>query len=183
MITGQADRNGRRGHEGRGPRLYCQTLLADPVEHGRRSRRGSIRPGPRERGPAAGTGDPPGIRGDHRQSRPMERVFALARRVAPTDGTVLLTGESGTGKEMFVRAIHRLSRRKDYPLLACDCTPRPHAAGKRVVRPYEGSSAGPLPRSRGCSRRPTRARYSLTKWPTSAWKPRASCSACWRPSG
>ena len=52
----------------------------------------------------------------------MERVFALARRVAPTDGTVLLIGESGTGKEMFVRAIHRLSRRKDHPLLACDCS-------------------------------------------------------------
>jgi DNA-binding NtrC family response regulator len=60
-----------------------------------------------------------GIIGD---SRPMERVFALARRVAPTDGTVLLIGESGTGKEMFVRAIHRLSRRKDHPLLACDCS-------------------------------------------------------------
>ena len=48
-------------------------------------------------------------------------VFGLARRVAPTEGTVLLTGESGTGKEMFVRAIHRLSRRKDQALLACDC--------------------------------------------------------------
>jgi transcriptional regulator with GAF, ATPase, and Fis domain len=60
-----------------------------------------------------------GIIGD---SRSMERVFGLARRVAPTDGTVLLVGESGTGKEMFVRAIHRLSRRKDHPLMACDCS-------------------------------------------------------------
>jgi transcriptional regulator with PAS, ATPase and Fis domain len=63
-----------------------------------------------------------GFEGIIGESRPMERVFALARRVAPTDGTVLLTGESGTGKEMFVRAIHRLSRRKDHPLLACDCS-------------------------------------------------------------
>jgi DNA-binding NtrC family response regulator len=63
-----------------------------------------------------------GFEGIIGESRPMERVFALARRVAPTDGTVLLIGESGTGKEMFVRALHRLSRRKDHPLLACDCS-------------------------------------------------------------
>ncbi len=63
-----------------------------------------------------------GFEGIIGESRPMERVFALARRVAPTDGTVLLIGESGTGKEMFVRAIHRLSRRKDHPLMACDCS-------------------------------------------------------------
>ena len=63
-----------------------------------------------------------GFEGIIGESRPMEHVFALARRVAPTDGTVLLIGESGTGKEMFVRAIHRLSRRKDHPLLACDCS-------------------------------------------------------------
>lgn len=63
-----------------------------------------------------------GFEGIIGESRPMQRVFALARRVAPTDGTVLLIGESGTGKEMFVRAIHRLSRRKDHPLMACDCS-------------------------------------------------------------
>ena len=44
------------------------------------------------------------------------------KRVAPTDGTVLIIGESGTGKEMVVNAIHRLSRRRDKPLLACDCS-------------------------------------------------------------
>jgi DNA-binding NtrC family response regulator len=63
-----------------------------------------------------------GFEGIIGESRAMERVFALARRVAPTDGTVLLVGESGTGKEVFVRAIHRLSRRKDHPLMACDCS-------------------------------------------------------------
>ena len=52
----------------------------------------------------------------------MREVFALIQRIAPADSTVLVTGESGTGKEMVVRAIHRHSRRRDYPLLACDCT-------------------------------------------------------------
>ena len=63
-----------------------------------------------------------GLEGIIGESRPMERVFALVRRVAPTDGTVLITGESGTGKEMVVRAIHRLSRRNNHPLMACDCS-------------------------------------------------------------
>ena len=72
-----------------------------------------------------------GFEGIIGESRPMERVFALARRVAPTDGTVLLTGESGTGKEMFVRAIHRLSRRKDQPADGLRLQrPGPHAAWK-----------------------------------------------------
>lgn len=55
-------------------------------------------------------------------SRPMERVFTLIKRVAPTGGTVLITGESGTGKEMVARAIHNLSPRRDHPFLACDCS-------------------------------------------------------------
>ena len=55
-------------------------------------------------------------------SRPMEEVFRLLRRVAPTDSTVLVEGESGTGKEMVARAIHRLSPRRDQAFLACDCS-------------------------------------------------------------
>ena len=63
-----------------------------------------------------------GLEGMIGHSPAMERVFALIKRVARTDGTVLVTGESGTGKEMVAKAIHRLSRRKSHPLLACDCT-------------------------------------------------------------
>jgi DNA-binding NtrC family response regulator len=63
-----------------------------------------------------------GFEGMIGESRAMERVFGLIKRVAPTDGSVLITGESGTGKEMVARAIHRLSRRKDRPFLACDCS-------------------------------------------------------------
>jgi len=63
-----------------------------------------------------------GFEGIIGESESMQRVFSLIGRVAPTDGTVLVTGESGTGKEIVIRAMHRLSRRKDHPLLACDCS-------------------------------------------------------------
>ena len=63
-----------------------------------------------------------GFEGILGESPAMARVFALIKRVAPTDGTVLVTGESGTGKELVVRVIHQLSRRKDHALLWCDCS-------------------------------------------------------------
>ncbi|HEY3124841.1 MAG TPA: diguanylate cyclase, partial [Thermoanaerobaculia bacterium] len=43
------------------------------------------------------------------RSAEMERVVSTARRVAPTDATVLIMGESGTGKELLARSIHELS--------------------------------------------------------------------------
>jgi DNA-binding NtrC family response regulator len=63
-----------------------------------------------------------GFEGMLSQCPAMWEIFALVRRIAPIDSTVLVTGESGTGKEMVAGAIHRHSPRRDCPLLACDCT-------------------------------------------------------------
>jgi len=56
------------------------------------------------------------------ESRPMEQVYSVIRRVAPTQTTVLVTGESGTGKELVAHAIHRLSPRNGRAFMACDCS-------------------------------------------------------------
>jgi len=54
-------------------------------------------------------------------SPPMQKVYALIEKCAPTNSTVLLSGESGTGKELIARAIHYNSLRKDKPFVPVDC--------------------------------------------------------------
>ena len=56
------------------------------------------------------------------QSKPVLEAIDLARRVAPTDTTVLLLGETGTGKEVFAQAIHFESLRKTKPFVALNCS-------------------------------------------------------------
>jgi DNA-binding NtrC family response regulator len=63
------------------------------------------------RGLATIVGDSPGVR----------QAVELARKVAPTDSTVLLRGESGTGKDLFARALHFSSRRAAGPWVKVNC--------------------------------------------------------------
>ena len=58
-------------------------------------------------------------------SEPMQAVFALVRRVAETDSTVLICGESGTGKELVARAIHYNSLRRDEAFVTVNCAALP----------------------------------------------------------
>jgi DNA-binding NtrC family response regulator len=58
-------------------------------------------------------------------SEQMAETVAIARRIAPTTMSVLLTGETGTGKEMLARAVHRASDRSDKPFLPFNCTAVP----------------------------------------------------------
>jgi transcriptional regulator with PAS, ATPase and Fis domain len=51
----------------------------------------------------------------------LDRAIDIARQVAPTDLTVLISGESGVGKEVFPKIIHQLSARKHGPYIAVNC--------------------------------------------------------------
>ena len=56
-------------------------------------------------------------------------AVSLAKKVAPTDATVLLLGETGTGKEVFAQAIHNGSKRFGKPFVALNCS----AFGKELL--------------------------------------------------
>ncbi len=72
---------------------------------------------------SVGTSDPPRDRFAPiiSVSPQMHLIKHLAKEVALTDATVLITGESGTGKELFAQAIHATSPRANGPLIALNC--------------------------------------------------------------
>ncbi|MDP3089562.1 MAG: sigma 54-interacting transcriptional regulator [Nitrospira sp.] len=59
------------------------------------------------------------------ESPALQKTLKAIEHVAPTDSTVLITGETGTGKELVAQAIHRLSPRKDKPLITINCAALP----------------------------------------------------------
>jgi transcriptional regulator with PAS, ATPase and Fis domain len=51
----------------------------------------------------------------------LDHAINVARQVAPTEISVLISGESGVGKEVFPQIIHQLSARKHGPYIAVNC--------------------------------------------------------------
>ncbi len=55
-----------------------------------------------------------------RNERMME-ILSIIPRIAESDSTVFIQGESGTGKDLIAKAIHRMSPRKDGPMIVVNC--------------------------------------------------------------
>jgi len=66
--------------------------------------------------------DQVGLEGLIGASPPMQRVYKMAKQVAPSRATVLITGESGTGKGELARALHHLSPRVNAPFVTLHCS-------------------------------------------------------------
>jgi DNA-binding NtrC family response regulator len=54
-------------------------------------------------------------------SAPMQSLYEMITRVAPTDASVFFIGESGTGKDLAAQTLHLLSRRAKLPFLPLNC--------------------------------------------------------------
>jgi DNA-binding NtrC family response regulator len=57
------------------------------------------------------------------RSPAMTRLYALARKVAPTKSTVLIQGESGTGKEVLARFVHEQAGGERFLAVNCAAIP------------------------------------------------------------
>jgi len=55
------------------------------------------------------------------KSPSLTQTVALARKVAPTSASVLISGESGTGKELISYVVHYNSRRAQEPFVKINC--------------------------------------------------------------
>src|SRR6202048_1201158 len=74
-----------------------------------------------------------------------KRLVSLARKIAETDATVLITGESGTGKEVYARFIRDHSSRADKPFVAINCAAIPENMLEATLFGYEkGAFTGAL---------------------------------------
>lgn len=57
----------------------------------------------------------------------MQRIKDTLRHIASADVDVLVEGETGTGKEVVATVLHRLSRRRNQPLVAINCGALPES--------------------------------------------------------
>jgi DNA-binding NtrC family response regulator len=80
----------------------------------------------------------------------MNRVFDTVSRAAPTKASILITGESGVGKELVADAIHKLSPRKEKPLVKVHCAALAASLLESELFGHEkGSFTGAVSRQRG----------------------------------
>ncbi|MBI6871598.1 sigma 54-interacting transcriptional regulator [Clostridium aciditolerans] len=70
----------------------------------------------------------------------MKECISLAKKIASSDLTALITGESGTGKEVLAQSIHNASNRSKQPFVAINCAALPESLLESELFGYEGGS-------------------------------------------
>ena len=77
-------------------------------------------------------------------------VLDIARKVAPSTATILVTGESGTGKELLASFIHANSGRQRQPYVAINCAALPEQLAESELFGHEkGAFTGAISRKIG----------------------------------
>jgi len=70
----------------------------------------------------------------------MNECISLAKKLANSDLTVLITGESGTGKELLSQSMHNGSKRHNQPFVAVNCAAMPENLLESELFGYEGGA-------------------------------------------
>jgi len=84
------------------------------------------------------------------KSKKISEVIELAKKVAPTDTTVLILGETGTGKELFAQAIHNASKRRGKKFVAINCSAIPRDLQESELFGYKkGAFTGAIADKKG----------------------------------
>ncbi len=95
-------------------------------------------------------------------SEAFAKAVSLAKKVAATDVTVLLTGETGTGKEVFAKYLHQMSLRHKKTMITLNCAAIPENLAESELFGHEkGSFTGATEKRVGKFRRADRSTLFL----------------------
>ena len=84
------------------------------------------------------------------QSREVEKLYPLFRKLAASDVAVVIEGETGTGKEILAESIHEQSHRSAGPFVVFDCTAVPATMMEAELFGHEkGSFTGAMATRKG----------------------------------
>ena len=84
------------------------------------------------------------------REKALTSMLDIAKKVAPSTASILITGESGTGKELLASFIHQNSNRSNEPYVALNCAALPEQLAESELFGHEkGAFTGAISRKIG----------------------------------